>query len=258
MAINIPLPVDVNQLFDLPPCDSIKLPAPQPLKITLPTGGSMQAFADISKGIPTDCAMTFSLMLQIAPFLASTDCLFKLLAIIGPLIDVVKGLGPPPDPIKLGSAIPKFLSAAEKLAPCLLVITGAPLIPFLRDLLCLIIKALNCFLGQLKTLLGIMNGISLQLSIAQASGNADLSSQLQCAQQNAELQAQHLTASIEPIGVILELAGSLMELAGVGPIKLPTVGSQTDLNSLNQVIQTIQGVVGTLQIAADALGGCDS
>ena len=34
--------------------------------------------------------MTFSLMLQIAPFLASTECLFKVLALIGPLMDVVK------------------------------------------------------------------------------------------------------------------------------------------------------------------------
>jgi hypothetical protein len=255
--IDIPVSPDLQELFNLPPCDSIKLPSPQPLQLTLPTGGTIQAFADISKGIPTDCAMTFSLMLQLAPFLASIDCLFKLLGIIGPLIDVVKGIGPPPDPIKLGSAIPKFLKAAEKLAPCLLVITGAPLIPFLKDLLCLIIKALNCFLGQLKTLLGLMTGISLQLSIAQRDGNTDLINALQCAQGNAELQAQHLTASIGPIGNILELASSLMELAQVGPIKFPAIGSQTDLNSLNQLVQTIQGVVATLQIAADLLGGCD-
>jgi hypothetical protein len=137
------------------------------------------------------------------------------------------------------------------------VVTGAPLIPFLKDLLCLIVKALNCFLGQLKTLLDLMKGISLQLSIAQSEGDTDLINALQCAQGNAELQAQHLTASIGPIGNILELASSLMELAQVGPVKFPTLGSQTDLNSLNQVVQTIQGVVATLQIVADGLGGCD-
>jgi hypothetical protein len=255
--IDIQVSADLQELFDLPSCDSIKLPAPQPLQLTLPTGGSIQAFADISKGIPTDCAMTFSLLLQLAPFLASIDCLFKLLGIIGPLIDVVKGIGPPPDPIKLGSAIPKFLKAAEKLAPCLLVITGAPLIPFLKDLLCLIIKALNCFLGQLKSLLAIMESIAAQLSSALRDGNTDLITALQCAQGNAELQAQHLTSSIGPIGNILELASSLMELAQVAPIKFPSIGNQTDLKSLNDVVQTIQGVVATLQIVADALGGCD-
>lgn len=254
--IDIPIPVDLQELLSLPPCDVLKLPSPSPMKITLPTGGSISALTDISKGIPTDCSMIFNLMLQIGPFLAATDCLFKLLALIAPLIDVVKGLGPPPDPIKLGSAIPKFLKAAADLAPCLLVVTGAPLIPFLRDLLCLIIKALNCFLGQMKTLLGIMSGISLQLSIATESGNAELERTLKCAQDNAATAADHLTKSIEPIGAILKLASPLMGLAGVGPIEFPTIGSESDLESLQELIKTMQGVVGTLQIAADALGGC--
>ncbi len=254
--IDIPLPVDLKALFDLPPCDDIKLPSPSPLKITLPTGGSINALTDISKGIPTDCSMIFNLMLQISPFLAATECLFKLLGLIAPLIDVVKGLGPPPDPIKLGSAIPKFLKAAADLAPCLLVVTGAPLIPFLRDLLCLIIKALNCFLGQMKSLLGVMKGITLQLNAATASGNTELQRTLQCAQDNASTSAEHLTKSIEPIGVILKLASPLMGLAGVGPIELPSIGSDTDVAALEETVRTLQGVVGTLQIAADALGGC--
>jgi hypothetical protein len=254
--IDIPLPLDIKKLFDLPPCNDIKLPSPSPMKITLPTGGSINALTDISKGIPTDCSMIFNLMLQIAPFLAATECLFKLLGLIAPLIDVVKGLGPPPDPIKLGSAIPKFLKAAADLAPCLLVVTGAPLIPFLRDLLCLIIKALNCFLGQMKTLLGIMKGITLQLDAASAAGNTELQRTLQCAQDNAATSAEHLTKSIEPIGVILKLAAPLMGLAGVGPIEIPTIGSDADIASLEQTVKTLQGVVGTLQIAADALGGC--
>lgn len=254
--IDIPLPVDMKKLFDLPPCDDIKLPSPSPLKIALPTGGSINALTDISKGIPTDCSMIFNLMLQISPFLAATECLFKLLALIAPLIDVVKALGPPPDPIKLGSAIPKFVKAAADLAPCLLVVTGAPLIPFLRDLLCLIIKALNCFLGQMKTLLGIMRGLTLQLDAASASGNTELQRTLECAQDNAATSAQHLTKSIEPIGVILKLAAPLMGLAGVGPIEIPTIGSETDIATLEETVRTLQGVVGTLQIAADALGGC--
>ena len=254
--IDIPISVDLKQLLELPPCEDLKLPAPSPLKITLPTGGSINALTDISKGIPTDCSMIFNLMLQISPFLAATDCLFKLLALIAPLIDVVKSLGPPPDPIKLPQAIAKFVKAAADLAPCLLVVTGAPLIPFLRDLLCLIIKALNCFLGQMKTLLGIMKGITLQLDAATASGNTELQRTLQCAQENAATSSEHLTKSIEPIGAILKLAGPLMGLAGVGPIEFPSIGSETDIDSLQQVVKTMQGVVGTLQIAADALGGC--
>ncbi len=255
--MDIKIPVDLNKALSLPPCEQVKLPTPSPLKVTLPTGGTLQAFSDLSKGIPTDCALTFSLLGQIAPFLAVSDCLLKLLGLIAPLIDIVKGLGPPPDALKLGAAIPKFLKAVEKVMPCVLVVSGLGVIPFLRDLLCLIIKALNCFLGQMKSLLGVMGGLNLQLLAAQAAGNEDLTTSIRCEQENAQTQAGHLMASVEPIGVVLELAGTLFGIVGKEPIKLPALGSQTDLDSLNQVVQALQGVVGTLQIAADALGGCE-
>ncbi|SRR6266511_2247169 len=249
MNIDIPISVDLKELLDLPPCDDLKLPSPSPLKITLPTGGTINALTDISKGIPTDCSMIFNLMLQLGPFLAATECLFKLLALIAPLIDVIKGLSGP-DPIKLAGALPKFLKAAEELMPCVLVVS----LPFfLKDLICLIIKALKCVLGQLKTILGIMKGISLQLDLAAASGNTELLRTLQCAQDNANTSAQHLTKSIEPIGAILKLASPLMGLAGVEPIELPTIGSETDVESLEELVKTLQGVVGTLQIVAEVL-----
>jgi hypothetical protein len=254
---DIPIPVDLKKAFDIPPCEDLKLPSPSPLSITLPTGGSLKALTDISKGIPNDCSMTFNLMLQIAPFLAASDCLFKLLGIIAPLIDVIKSLGPPPDPIKLPKAILKFLEAAEKLAPCLLVVTGAPLIPFIKDLLCLILKALNCFLGQMKSILGIMKGLQIQLDAAKSSGNFELQQTVECAQENAALSAQNLTRSLEPLGAILQLAQPLMELAGIPDtitISPPVPGA--DVEAFEHAIRDIQGVVGTIQVVVDALGGC--
>lgn len=249
---NIDIPVDANlqSLFGLPECDTINIPFPKPLKIQLPTGGSISSISDISKGIPTDCAMTFSLMVQIAPLLASTECLLKVLKLLKPLIDVIKGL--PMPPVK---AIQEFAKAAAELAPCLLVPTPLNIIPFLRDILCLIIKMLNCFLGQMKSLIAIMSGITLQLQLAQ--GNDELTQTLQCAQENAARQAQHLTASIEPVGVILDLAGSLFDIAGVPGVKLPSLASPDDLQAMNQIVQQMQSFVATLQIVADALGGCE-
>jgi hypothetical protein len=250
--IDVPIEADLKDLFNLPPCKEIKLPSPKPLKIRLPSGGSIQALSDASKAIPSDCSLTFSLMLQIAPLLASMECLIKILKLLKPLIDVVKGL--PVPPVK---AIQEFAKAAADLAPCLLVPTPGAILPFIKDLLCLIIKALNCFLGQMKTLLGMMQGLSLQLLSAQNAGDDESAAFLQCAQENAEAQAGQLMQSIEPIGVILDLAGSLFGIAGIEPIKLPQLGSQTDLDSLNTMVQTMQGVVGTLEIVAEGLGGCD-
>ena len=251
--IDIPITADLNTMFQFPPCAQVRLTPPSPLKITLPTGGTLTAFSDLSKGIPSDCSLTFSLMLQIAPFLGSIECLLKVLGLIGPLIEFVKAV---PDPIKLASVVPKFLQAAEAVMPCVAVVTGLGIIPFIKDLVCLIIKALNCFLQQMKTILGVMSGLAIQLTAAQANGDTDLINAIQCEQDNAQVLAGNMTASIEPVGEILKLAGTLFSIAGIPAITLPAVGSATDLASLNTLVETLQGVVGTLQIVADGLGGC--
>jgi hypothetical protein len=191
-------------------------------------------------------------MLQIAPLLASMDCLLKILKLLKPLIDVVKGL--PVPPVK---AIMDFGKAASDLLPCLLVPTPLSMLPFLKDLLCLILKALKCFLSQMKTIVGFLSGIQLQLQSAQADGNLDLAQTLQCAQENAMTQAQGLTASIEPIGVILDLMSSIFGIAGKAPIKMPSLASASDLQGLNTIMESVQGVVATLQVVTDGLGGCD-
>ncbi len=249
--IDITVSADLQKAFQLPPCEEIKLPLPSPLKVHLPTGGTISALADISKGIPTDCSMTFSLMLQIAPLLASLECLLKVLGLLKPLIDVINGL--PVPPVK---AILDFGKAAADLAPCLLIPTPLSMIPFVKDLLCLILKALKCFLQQMQSLLELMGGLSKALADAQNAGNADLISSLQCAQGNAQAQAAALGASIQPLAVILELMGTVMGIAGVEPIKLPSLGSDADLSALNSFVKDIQGVVGILETVTEALGGC--
>jgi hypothetical protein len=254
--IDIPLKADVRALLNIPECEFLRLPLPSPTKVQLPTGATLKAFTDISKGIPTDCAMSFNLLVQLAPLLASMECLIKILKLIKPLIDVVGSLGPPPDPIKLPKAITDFTKAAADLAPCLLIPTPANMIPFIRDLLCLILKMLKCFRDELKTILGVMTGLTLQLNLAEAAGNIELQNSLKCAKENAELSAKHLTTAIEPLGVILDLIGPFLGIAGVQPIKLPQIGSDTDLASLNAAVEALQSVVSVLQTATDALGGC--
>jgi hypothetical protein len=253
--IDIPIPASLNKLFQFPPCSQVTLKPASSLKITLPTGGTLNAFSDLSQGIPSDCSLTFSLMLQLAPFLASIECLLKVLGLIGPLIEFVKAV---PDPIKLASTVPQFLQAAEAVMPCVAVVTGFGIIPFIKDLLCLIIKALNCFLSQMQTLIGTMTALATQLSAAQANGDNDLMAAIQCEQSNSQALAGNMTASLEPIGVILQLAGTLFSIVGMQPLTLPAAGAATDLDSLNILVETIQDFVTVLQTAADALGGCGS
>jgi hypothetical protein len=249
--IDIAVDADLRKVFSLPPCSEISIPGPQPLKVQLPTGGFISAFADISKGIPTDCSMTFSLLLQIAPFLAASECLIRVLKLLKPLIEVIKSL-PTPSP----ALLVEFGQAAVELAPCLLVPTPLAIIPFIRDLLCLLLRVLNCFLSQMKSLLRVLEGLELKLNLALQSGNSELVNTIQCAQANANAHVQHLTSSLEPVGVLLDLASALFEIAGVPTIKLPTIGSQSDLASLNAFVQAVQEVTVVIQVAADALGGC--
>jgi hypothetical protein len=108
----------------------------------------------------------------------------------------------------------------------------------------------------MKTILQVMGSLSLQLESATAAGNTVLVTSIQCAQQNAAAQAAHLTGSIAPLGVLLDLAGTLMSIAGIKPITLPSLAAGADLQGLQSFVQTMQGVVGTMQVVVDALGGC--
>jgi hypothetical protein len=251
--IDIQVSADLQDMFDLPDCASISLPPPKPLKVQLPGGGTLKAFSDLSKGIPTDCALTFSLLMQIGPFLASIECLVKVLKLVQTVVDILKNAT---SITSLLSAIPKIIKAAEPVIECALSFTPAGLIPFIRDLLCLILKVLNCLLTQLKSVVRILKDTTLQISIAESSGNDELLTSLQCAQDNAMTQVNHMTSSLEAVAVILDLAGDLMQIVGVQPIKLPTLGAQVDVSELEQVVKTLQEVVATIQIVTDALGGC--
>ena len=249
--IDIPVPDELREALQAPKCLDLEFPKPQKLNITLPTGGSITAIQDAGKAIPNDCSMTFSLMVQLAPLMASMDCLVKVLKLVKPLIDIVDGL--PVPPVK---AIKDFAEAAVDLAPCLLIPTPANMIPFVRDILCLILKALNCLVGQLESLSKVMGGLTLQLEEARAQRNQDLIDTLECARGNAANSAAHLFQSIEPIKVLLDLAGPFMGIAGVQAIQLPAISGDTDQQAMQDSITAIRGVTDTLQQVVDGLGGC--
>lgn len=249
--IDIKVPPELTEMFALPACADIQLPKPEPLTVQLPTGGTLKAFTDISKGIPTDCSMTLSLLLQIAPLLASMECLLKILKLLKPLIDVIQGL--PFPPVK---AISDFVEAAKDLVPCLAIPTPAAIAPFVKDILCLILKVLQCVVGQLKSIVEIMGGLQLQLKVAVDSGNGELQTALKCAQENAATAASHVTQSIEPIAALLEMVSPLLSLAGQKPLQLPAVGSATDVEALKGVVATLEGVMEAIKLVTDALGGC--
>src|SRR5215471_1356971 len=117
IPIDVPLPDRLKQYLAQPHYVDLQLPKPGKVEVCLPLGGCLQGMVDATKAIPDDCSLSFSLLLQLGPIMASIECLIKVLKLIKPLIDLVKSLGPPPDVIKLAQTIPDFLKAAEEVVP---------------------------------------------------------------------------------------------------------------------------------------------
>ncbi|MFC4158638.1 hypothetical protein [Chitinimonas lacunae] len=250
--IDIPLPDGLRELLSQPAC--LSLPRTGRSTIHLPGGGTMQGMVDVTRGIPDDCSLNFSLVMPLMSLLSSTECLIKLLKLVKPLIDIVTGLTkvPPAPPVE---AVGEFAKAAAELAPCLLLPTPAAMIPFVRDILLLIIKLLKCITGQLKSILAVMGGLSLQISSARQNGNTELLAALECAQGNAQASAQHMMSAIDPVLVLLSLAEPFLGMAGVSPIKTPALAPGESLEAMTEVVTTLDDLVKTLQLIADGLGG---
>jgi hypothetical protein len=246
--IDIPLSAELQKAFQIPPCSELALPFPKPLKVTLPTGGSMNAFIDMSKGIPNDCSMNFNLMVQMAPLLAAMECPLKVLKLLKPLVDIIQGLPAPPSP----GTLKEFTDAAVALAPCFTVFASIPM--FVKDLLCLIRSVLNCLLGQIRTVRDLLAG--LQLRMSEAEGNPDLLATIKCAQDNANASMQSLTQSIEPIAGLLELVGTIAKLAGMSlnlSLSTPSAPPE-DLAAIDALIEVLQTAVDAIDTATG--GSC--
>ena len=246
-TIDIPLPDALTSALKQPICLDLKLPKPEIPSLTLPTGGAIKGMADFTRGIPTECSMNFSLMLQIAPIMASMECLLKVLKFIGGMVEAAKSA----NPIKLLSTI---VQGAEDLAPCLAMATPAGLFCFIKALLELIAKMLHCTLDALTSVVNILDGISLDLLSAQKDGNDDRLAALQCAQENASLAADSTMKSIEPIIVLIQLAGPFLSIAGISlDVTIPSGVSAGDLAGMKSMLQTLGTVVNTIQTIADAI-----
>lgn len=252
-TIDVPLPDSLSALAEKPIC--LPVPKPGKVEVNMPMGGSIKGIVDITKAIPDDCSLSFSLVLQLQPILVNLDCLFKLVKVIQPMIDVVTGLAHvPPDAPKVAGAIPKLLEAVPPLVECITKFVGLGIPLFVRDLLMLIAKILKCVAQQLRSVLNVMGGLALQITSARANGNTELLATLQCAQDNAENSAQGMMSALDPVLALLALAEPFLGMAGVDPIKTPQIGSDSDLKSLQAVVSTIEELAKTLEFIAKGLG----
>jgi hypothetical protein len=130
--------------------------------VQLPSGATLHPIAGgTGAGSSGLCATTADLQRQVAPWLASTECLIKVLGLLKPLIDIVKTLPSPPQ-----SSLQEFAKAASAIQPCLLMNTPARALPLVRDLLCLTLQSLMWLEGlppseQIRAAVGIQGVLDL-------------------------------------------------------------------------------------------------
>lgn len=198
--------------------------------IEVPAVGQLLGFADL-KIRTTECSADINLLTQVAPLIASMSCQLKILKLLKPLIELIKGLPNPPV-----QALLEFSEAAETLAPCLLVPTPSSVVPFLQGLLCLEIRSLKCFLRNLQAI--------TTLAGTDPSGVA-------------VLEVRSVLDSYAPIVGILGLASELFQLVRLNVPKAPILTGRIDPDSLNVDRTRVATFTTDLETMADALGGCE-
>ncbi|HEV3333921.1 MAG TPA: hypothetical protein VG096_23205 [Bryobacteraceae bacterium] len=199
------------------------------IAVSLPTGGKLLASATLKTG-SSECSGAANLATQIAPLLAWLSPQLLILKLLKPLIDIVHSL---PNPSV--TALQEFSKAATDLAPLLLAPTQGSLLPFVRDLICLEIRSLNCLQRSLQA-------AATQAAAGHAAVAAD--------------EIQSVLDSYEPVVGILELAAGMIQSAGFNIPRAPTLAAGKDPAALNADQKAVAAFVTELQSAADAIGGC--
>jgi hypothetical protein len=247
-TIDIALPDELTQALNPPVCLDLSLPTLGGASLTLPTGLNLQGMADFTRGIPTDCSMKLNLILQLAPIMASMECVLKILKFIGAIVAVLKDFNPL-------TAVEKVLTAAEDVAKCLeIVIPGLPICTFIKDLLTLISTLLLCVVKELDSILKILGGLQIQIALAEAAGNTDLLNALKCSQQNAQTSAEGTMQSLQPVVVLLSLAGAFMDIAGVKlNVTIPSAIPADDLAAMQALLDDIGAAATVIKEVAEAL-----
>jgi hypothetical protein len=184
-------------------------------------------------------------MAQLAPMMASMECLLKILKFFGDLISA------PANPPQFIAA---FIDGLKALETCTNMVLPTGMFCFVKDLLMLIAAMLLCAVEALESILNILGGLQLSISDAQAAGNTDLLAALQCAQENATTAAEGAMQSLQPIATLLALAGPFISISGHSvSVSIPSAVPATDLAAMQTLLTTIGDVAQALKTIADAI-----
>ena len=190
--------------------------------LSTPGGELLHGFPNVATQTSA-CSAAANLLSQAAPVLVLQHCQMRMLKLLQPLIDIISTLPNPP-----ARARQEFAKAAADLAPCFVAMEPGGLITFVRDLLCLEIQNLQCFLQNLASARKRSDGV------------------------------KDVLASYPPMIGVLKLAEGLFQTVGLQIPNPPALSSKTDKSSLDGDVRAVRDFVSALQVVTDTFGGCPS
>lgn len=183
-----------------------RLPKELP-SVSLPLGGGeLVGLADFSSSTPSEETLTFSLLTQLAPLMANTATLMKILKVFkalekfsqnplsnGPeLFESIQGI----NTLIVRATIPQYGAAKS-----------------IKQALDLIVRFLDSFVPQLEYNLKLQAKLNQGLKLAH--DNPVLKAHLECAQNNAKFSMKSLEKSIAPLRPLIDSIGSIMDIVGM-------------------------------------------
>ncbi len=225
----------------------IPWPEPKTFSVPLPFGGALSAITDLSRGVPTDCTLVHSLMLQLAPTLAGMTCILRILAVIAALKNFANN---PLDPSNVGELVGKI----EKMSECLGMLDPCNMIRMVIAILKMILAYLNCMIEALESILHFQVGIDFN----SAAGNPVMLANLECAQKNSERAMKAMNDSMQGIMPLIELVNMLLDIVGQQPIALPTLTTPTlagNTDPLAPIIAVRDSLQQAVMVLSEICGG---
>jgi hypothetical protein len=230
---------------------------PEQRTIQLPTGASLTGAVDLPKGLDEQCKVSFNLMLQLGPFLASIECLLHILQFLQDLLkftqDVPDAIKNPLKVVDVFKDVEKLAKDGEKLAHCFSwAIPGLPLICFIKDVLQMIHDFVACILELLDSVLQQQLQLQIQFADADQEGNQELLDVLHLAEDNMTATMGQAMQSMGPILSLLQLVGGLLEVVGQGALAAPSLDQLTG-GSIEESLQVLKDLNQALEVVIEAL-----
>ena len=194
--------------------------------------------------------LTFNLLLQLTPLVASMACLLKLLNFVGKIRTSLNAATDPPFN-KLPEAAKGVLEAVAELQPCIPIFVPGQLVIMLKGILQPVVNVLSCFINQLESLLKFEASIDLNA----ADGNPALTVALECARGNAKTSKDNLMASLQMLQPLL----TMIPHAGIDgeavPVTLPDFASISASADASDAVAPLKEAIDSLKATIDKLPG---